>query len=156
VDFESHHAGTAADLTDSQSEDAFVLFDLTEEASDEGDDSPDEVSEYTEGLSGLTLDSEIQWCSACKFCPPFQSSLEIKRFSGAWTVRGFRIILNAAGDRSLLRNFDLCADFAKRPIVMMSSTAGTDAHIKFLVGEGATLLIHSLVCGHLLPGDHKL
>jgi hypothetical protein len=43
-----------------QREEALVLIDLAEDASDAGEDLPEDVVEYTEGLSGRTVDSEIQ------------------------------------------------------------------------------------------------
>jgi hypothetical protein len=72
-DLESHQAGIPADLMLPQREEAFVLFDLTEDASEIGEEPPEDVSEYTEGLSGRMLDSEIQWCSADRSSHPFQS-----------------------------------------------------------------------------------
>ncbi len=59
----SHQVDTDVGATlpmNPQREEALVLIDLAEDASDAGEDLPEDVVEYTEGLSGRTEDSEIQ------------------------------------------------------------------------------------------------
>jgi hypothetical protein len=60
---ESHQAGTLASAVppmEFQREDALVLLDLIDELSEAGEERPEEVVEYIDGLSGRTDDSEIQ------------------------------------------------------------------------------------------------
>ncbi len=66
-----------------QTEEAFVLVDLIEEASDVGDALREDAAEYTDGLSGRTDDSEIQSRSILSFCRPVQSLVEVKASRGA-------------------------------------------------------------------------
>jgi hypothetical protein len=59
----SHQIDTEEGTTfpmDPQREEALVLVDLTDDESDAGEELPEDMVEYTDGLSGRTEDSEIQ------------------------------------------------------------------------------------------------
>jgi hypothetical protein len=76
-DLESHHPKAEADVKDPHNEDAFVLLDLRDAVSEDGEDWPEDDSEYIEGLSQRTLDSVIQWCSGSILTLALQSSLDV-------------------------------------------------------------------------------
>lgn len=65
-----------AEPMDPQIEEAFVFVDLIEDASDSGDDWPDDDAEYKDGLSGRIDDSEIQSRSVSAASQPLQSLLD--------------------------------------------------------------------------------
>jgi hypothetical protein len=54
------------DLIDPQMEEAFVPLDFTDRVSDVGDEPPEDDFDCIEGLSGRTLDTDIQWCPASR------------------------------------------------------------------------------------------
>lgn len=60
----SHHGSTEREALpiDPHREESMVLFDMTDEASESesGDERPEDVVEYTDGLSGRIDDSDIQ------------------------------------------------------------------------------------------------
>jgi hypothetical protein len=60
---ESHQEGMLASAVppmEFQREEALVLLDLIDDESEAGEERPEEVVEYIDGLSGRTDDSEIQ------------------------------------------------------------------------------------------------
>ena len=73
----SHQVDTEAAPIELQRDDALVLVDLTEDESDAGEELPEEVVEYTEGLSGRIEDTEIQSCSIGSLSQPFQSPFDV-------------------------------------------------------------------------------
>jgi hypothetical protein len=91
------------EVNEPQIEDAFVLVDFMEEVSDTGEDWPDEVGDEINGLSGLTDDSEIQWCSDSELPQPFQSLSDDNEASGSWLGLGLHIIDSAAGTWDVVR-----------------------------------------------------
>jgi hypothetical protein len=121
----SHHVDTEPGVTfpiELQREEAFVLLDATEDESDAGDELPEEVVEYTEGLSGRTEDTEIQSCSIDSLLQPFQSPLDVNSLRGLRDLRGLQIMLTAAGAKELRRKSDLGMERSKRPNTVTVAT----------------------------------
>jgi hypothetical protein len=82
ADFFSSHP-VVAEAAEFHRDEALVLVDLTEVESDAGEELPEEVVEYSEGLSGRIDDTEIQSCSIGSLLHPFQSEVDFNSLRGA-------------------------------------------------------------------------
>ena len=82
ADFFSSHP-VEAEAAEFHRDEALVLVDLTEDESDAGEELPEEVVEYPEGLSGRIDDTEIQSCSIGSLLHPFQSEVDFSSLTGA-------------------------------------------------------------------------
>jgi hypothetical protein len=118
----------AAFPMESHREEALVLVDLAEDESDAGEEFPEEVVEYTEGLSGRTEDTEIQSCSIGSLSQLLQSPPDVNSLRGPWDFRGFRTMSMAAGANELVRKTDLGMEILKRPKLATLATCAGGLH----------------------------